>query len=370
MFDREAILAAVDLLALADELLGVGRGPKRSPMWRCPSPEHRQTGRTPPVGVFTGRSGEMQWHCHGCGIGGTAVDLVMRVRHVGPREALAELAVRAGIPEQPGSLRSAPIQRRADSRGRAVLSPAYPAPQPVPALERYVSECSDALWTSAGAAVLRWMTECRGIPEDVLRVNRIGADLGVRREARPVGIPEVRRAAVVLPVLARGAACYVQLRMLNAGRDCPKYLGTRVSLAPNPRLGIYRPAPEFDRPVERPEVIVTEGIIDALSAAAAGYCAVAVLGTAHARAVTAIPLARLARPLVIAFDPDPPGQAATERMVQFLTARHRPPHVLRLRDGDLNENLLRSGDWSVEMAARVEHATAPRLPPELVHEVG
>ena len=357
------MLAAVDLAALADELLGERRGSKRAPTWRCPEPGHRQTGRTPPVTVFVGRAGEQRWFCHGCGNGGTAVDLVMQVRDVTAREALEELAARVGLADK-----GARVGRGHDERGRAVLVPAYSTPRVVPEVERYVEQCAAALWTPAGEPVRRWLVEARGLPDEVLRVNRVGVDLGRRRQWRPMGVPEVDVAAV-LPVLVRGGACYAQLRLLN-GRG-PKYLGLSSDQFENPRLGIYRPAPGSDDSKRRPEVIVTEGIIDALSAASAGYSAVALLGAKYAGAVTAIPLARLPRPLVIAFDPDSAGEQATRRMVQFLRARRCDPSVMRLADGDLNDHLLRSGDWPVELAARVEHATFRRpTGAGLVRDVG
>lgn len=37
MYDRDALLAAVDLRALADDLLGHRSGTGRSPMWPCPN---------------------------------------------------------------------------------------------------------------------------------------------------------------------------------------------------------------------------------------------------------------------------------------------------------------------------------------------
>ena len=52
MYDREALLAATDLAALADDLIGGHVGTARSPMWTCPNPNHVQTGRTPPLSIF------------------------------------------------------------------------------------------------------------------------------------------------------------------------------------------------------------------------------------------------------------------------------------------------------------------------------
>ena len=100
MYDRDALLAAVDLRALADDLLGHRSGGGRSPMWPCPNTQHAQSGRTPPVSIFTSRRGEQRWRCHGCGDGGTAIDLVLACRGGTARDAMAFLAERAGHREQ------------------------------------------------------------------------------------------------------------------------------------------------------------------------------------------------------------------------------------------------------------------------------
>ncbi len=42
-------------------------------MNRWPSPEHAQTGKTPPVSVDNEKG---LWRCHGCGLGGMAIDLL------------------------------------------------------------------------------------------------------------------------------------------------------------------------------------------------------------------------------------------------------------------------------------------------------
>jgi hypothetical protein len=226
----------------------------------------------------------------------------------------------------------------------------------VPALDDYVAQCAEALWRPEANPIRRWLTDARRLPADVLRLNRIGADLGLGRQPRPDGIPKVRR-AVVLPVLVDGRACYAQLRLLGASRRLPKYLNPSDSLAPNPRVGVYRPAQQFDMPFERHDLIVTEGIIDALSAAAGGYRAAAVLSASYAHPLAAIALTRQPGQLVIAFDPDPAGRAGAERLVHLLNARHRRPGVMVLRHGDLNDHLRRAQDWPLELAARVQHAT-------------
>jgi hypothetical protein len=362
MFDREAILAAVDLKDLADELLGGRRGPPRSPTWRCPASEHLQTGRTPPVTVFTTRWGEERWHCHGCGTGGTAIDLVMEVRDVTARDALQELADRSGL----GELSPKQARRISGRRRRERPAPRAPwTPQPVPELERYVAECADVLWRPQGRAIRRWLTDSRRLPEDVLRLNRVGADLGPRHQERPDGVPNVCR-AVVLPVLTDGQPTYVQLRTLSTSPGFPRYLSCRDALARNPRLGFYQPARSFGCPFEKTDLVIAEGIIDALSATAAGLVAAAYLGADLPDHATALRLAGIPRRLIIAFDPDPPGRAAAYRLGQLLRERVRDAAVMDLRSGDLNACLVRSSDWPVEMAGRVQHAAAS-LPRPLLH---
>ena len=354
-WDRDAVLAAVDLPALADELLGPHAGTDRSPSWPCPNPEHPQTGRTPPTTIFTDRFGGQRFHCHGCGNRGTAIDLVMQVRGVDVRGAFAELAQRSGIPTQELASPAGHRQRR-PARAGALSPVSVLSPRPVPALDDYVSVCAEALWRSEAEPIRRWLTDARRLPEDVLRLNRVGADLGPARQARPAGVPKVWR-AVVLPVLVDGGACYVQLRVLGATRRLPKYLNTSDALAPNPRVGLYEPARHFDVPFERHEVIVTEGIIDALSATAGGYRAAAVLSATYADPVAAAALIPQPGQLVVAFDPDPAGRTGAERLVQLLNAQHRRPGVMVLRDGDLNDHLARAKDWPLELAGRVQHAT-------------
>jgi hypothetical protein len=209
--------------------------------------------------------------------------------------------------------------------------------------------------------------QARGLPEDTLRRNRVGLDLGWIRQVRPEGLPKVRR-AVVLPVLVPGGPGFVQLRVLDGSPGFPKYLNAREWCAPNPRLAAVVPAPSAAGQPERQELLVTEGIIDALSVSAAGFRAVACLGAGYPDLAEAVALSRLRGPLVIAFDPDPPGQAGATRLVRLLAARRREAAILPLTAGDLNHHATRSGDWPVELAGRVEHATyrLSRLPPALV----
>jgi replicative DNA helicase len=91
-YDRDAVLAATDLGALLEEVTGQ---PPHDGRYACPNRSHSQTGKTPPVGV----DGDL-WHCHNggtCGVGGTAVDVLVHGYGMDAGEALAELARKAGL---------------------------------------------------------------------------------------------------------------------------------------------------------------------------------------------------------------------------------------------------------------------------------
>lgn len=360
MLDRNRIVAATDLGALADELLGPRRGTSRSPTWACPSPQHAQTGRTPPVSVFRARSGEERWHCHGCGIGGSAVDLIMAARQVPVRQAIEELGQRVGLLGPDRSARSLPLPR-----ARVRVAPPAHGDGDVEGLANYVDECAQRLWRPDGRKVLRWLTESRKLPREVLRHNRIGADPGRRYQDRPDGMPSAGSAAV-LPIHENGRPVFAQLRALDPPPGRPRYLNAAARLAPNPRLGFYEPIEAVGRCV-----LVTEGVLDALSANAAGFRAAAVLGAAVAasRAVNTAEngattrLAGLRATLVIAFDADGAGDRAARDLLRDLhdkglcTARLHVPAAFN----DLNLWMRRSDDWphTLRTATRSSIAVTP-----------
>lgn len=346
MFDRDAVLAAVDISALADELLGPRGGTQASPSWPCPVSTHAQTGRTPPVSLYLGRRGDQRWACHGCGAGGTAIDMVMAAHGVDVRRALELLAIRS---EGPRRLLPAAILRPA---------PNTPDPDALRALDEYVGACARRLWRPAGRSVLTWLIECRGVPPEVLEHNLVGADPGPGVQDRPAGVP--RRSGAVLPVLQDGRAVYAQLRRLHPGPGQPRYLSVARQLAPNPGLARYRPHLDRGGPL-----VVTEGPIDALAAAAGGYAAAAVLGVGGLGPKVARMLADERRGVVVALDADEAGRAGAERLVALMQEVGAPrPVVLAVprEAGDLAGWMVRASDWQRTLRAAVALASCERSP--------
>lgn len=371
-YDRNEVLGRTDLGELADQLVGPHKGRGSGATWPCPDPGHgNQTGKTPPVSIFRTSYGDERWRCHSCGAGGTAIDLVMTTQGVRFPEAIELLARRAGVAasDRPApALRAARIQRS---------EPARPTP-PSPEVERFVAAAENYLWSEKGRPMQQWLAE-RGLGEEVLRANRVGADPGPAGLDRARGLPR-GGPAVVLPVLGPdGQATYLQSRYVNP--KAHKYDNPSAALAGAlPRVAEVR----LSRPADNPDlVVVSEGIPDALVAAQAGYRAAAVLGAgvpderAAAALIERFPTERL----VVAFDADAPGQAGAERLEELLGERGAGERVGRLEvpvsAGDLNGWQQLSGvNFGDELARAMtlttgsERSMASSLSPTRVGELG
>jgi hypothetical protein len=347
--DRDAIVAGVDLPQLADTLLGPRRGAASSPAWTCPMPDHDAAAPTPPhIATFTTRRGEQRWQCANCGADGTAIDLVMRAQGLGLRDALEFLARRSQtallLPSDAG-----------DDRTRLGARTG---------LDAWVRHASGLLWKPYGETTRHWLTHGRRLPEEVLRFHRIGAssitalrDLPTRRSTNG---HRSSAPAAVLPVVVRGRAVHAQLRLIQPQPDQAPYVNPRSSAEGRPRLALYRPPQR-----RHPEIIVTEGIIDALSANAAGYRAAAILAPGLADAEVAVHLARLNGPLVLALDPDEAGGLASDRLACHLWTTGRRPALLAELKHDLNGSLVAANDWPRKLASHVRQAVMSGPPDRL-----
>jgi DNA primase len=252
------------------------------------------------VTVSVDRRGVERWRCWSIGHGGTAIDALYHARGVNYRDALEELARRAGVtPDEP--------------RVRPVRRPLLPR-QPddlQPAAVKYVEACEQVLWEPAGQSILEYLVDERGLDPDVLRANRVGADPGSRTLRRSGGLPKYGPGAVFPALDAAGRLVYFQTRYLNPGPNRSKYGNPASRHGPNPRLAWTRPAAEAKEPV-----VICEGFPDAYIANGAGYDAVAVLGTANATLALAEQLAPQLqrRPAILAFDGDDAGRTATSHL--------------------------------------------------------
>lgn len=359
-YDRDEVLRRTDLADLCDEVLGPRKGRGRSGSWPCPSPGHgTQTGRTPPVTVFRALHGDERWRCHACAAGGTALDLVMTTEGTPFKGALELLARRAGVTELP--------EGKPPLRPARILRPRpLPPTEARPEVERYVTACEQHLWSEKGEPMRRWL-EGRGLHEPVLRANRVGADPGPTELARANGLPR-GGAAVVLPVLgADDKAIYLQARYLHP--RARKYDNPASHLVGmSPRLADTRLAVD---PLDPGVLLVCEGIPDALSAAQAGYRAVAVLGAGLPDGWVADGLVRRIGTgrLVVAFDADEAGHAGGKRLTALLAERGVADRTGRLSPPSGREDInawLQGTGASFETELAVAIKASRQVEPEAV----
>jgi hypothetical protein len=126
--DRRELLAAVDLGELLVKLTGIEA---RGHSYPCPSSEHDQTGKSPPVSLRA-KDGYGLWHCPVCDKGGTAIDaLVARGSNVA--DAFEELHRRTGIPRRGGGGGANPPNPRAHVHMSGCTVEEYAAAKGLPA---------------------------------------------------------------------------------------------------------------------------------------------------------------------------------------------------------------------------------------------
>jgi DNA primase len=258
------VLARADLAALLDESSVAATHSLRGRRWHCPVPDHDDQHAS--VTMHTGRNGHERWRCWSGDDNhrGDAVDLVVATQGLARAEAIDWLAQRIGlVPDLP---LPAVQPRRASAAAEFIPLD--------PIVVQYVEACERILWTRTGRPVLEWLNG-RGFSDELLQVNRVGADPGLELLHRRRGLAYGASQGAVFPALdLSGEIAYVQTRYLDPGNG-PKYDNPAGHLVTNPRIAWAR---TLDEP--RPDkLIVCEGIPDALTAAAMGYRSVGVLGS-------------------------------------------------------------------------------------------
>jgi DNA primase len=347
------VLERTDLAQLLDELAVPAAGAMRGHRWHCPLSTHDD--RHPSVSMFSDHSGHQRFRCwsgddtHR----GDAIDLVMAVRGCSRVDAVGWLAGRLGL--EPTEV-SRPLRRPSPAS-----APQRQLTDPDPAVIRYVEMCERMLWTVGGAAVRRWLAG-RGFDDELLRVNHVGADPGRSLLPRRRGLPPGSAVAAVFPALDEGGAVrYVQARSLEPG-DGPKYFNPAAALAVNPRLAWTAMVQEPTNGV----VVVCEGIPDALTAAQAGFHAVAVLGSHAPDAQVALRLAMRARrdrgELVAIIDSDDAGRAWGHRLAGLLLDHGHRLTVIEppIPAGDLNSWAQREPCWTATIEAHTRSTDPTR----------
>ena len=327
------VKAAADIVAVVSERTQLKRSGVRF-TGRCPFHEER----TP---SFSVNAHDKLYYCFGCGKGGDLVSFVKEFENVDFAGAIEWLADRFGVRLEYEE--SSPVWEAQQLRGKRLHEL---LDQAAAFYERY-------LWDSQAGSLARDYLAGRGLREETCREFRLGLALGgttLARKALDKGFTRDELVAagllnrrgqdyfserLMFPLAdARGRLVGFQARKLR--EDDP--LRAKYVNSPEGELfhksavlyGLHLAAPEI-RKQER--AVVVEGNTDVIALRQAGFLPVAAsMGTALTERQLK-ELARLARRLVLCFDGDAAGEAATLRGMELAAAQGFELKVVTLPPG-------------------------------------
>jgi DNA primase len=343
----KARLDIVDVVGGYVTLQRAGRG------HRALCPFHSE--KTPSFNVSQDRQA---WYCFGCQEGGDMFTFVEKVEHTDFRAALELLAEKAGVEleaaAQSGERRGASMRRKRilelNARAAAFFehvlwsSPAGTDGRDLLAA-RAVTETQARIFGTGFApaggggedALSRYLTErAAAAPEEIV-------DAGLAHHARGGRLRDRFRHRLVFPIRdERGEVIAFGARAL--GDEVPKYLNspeTSVYHKGSALFGIDLARASLH---ERRIAVIVEGYFDVMAAHLAGVAnTVASSGTALTRDQAKV-LSRHADSVVLCFDADEAGRAATSRAVDVVAAEGLPARICILPEGCKDPDELVRGD--------------------------
>jgi DNA primase len=293
---------------------------------------------------FTVHAGKQIFHCFGCGVGGDVFKFVMLIENLTFAEALHRLAEKAGIAllETAGDL-----TYDATARERTVLQKIHDL-----AAKFYASQLGN---TAEGRAARGYLAD-RGLTDEVVARFRLGyapaegkaltarlADAGfaiemaeksglVLRDQESSRRYDRFRRRVIFPIQNESGKV-VAFGARALGDDQPKYMNS-------PETPIYtksRVLYHLDRAGSEIRkldyAVLVEGYMDCIAVATCGVeNVVASCGTSLTESQIRL-LGRFSKRVVVNYDPDSAGRAATERSLALLLEEGFEAKVLALPGG-------------------------------------
>ncbi|HEY4382718.1 MAG TPA: DNA primase [Acidobacteriaceae bacterium] len=305
------------------------------------------------TGSFSVNATHGYYYCFGCHEKGDVFNFVMKMESLSFPEAVRAVATKAGIP-LPKREFSSPEEAREAGLRRQLLD-----------IHEAATQYFEAALKSPEAARAREYLTSRGISPETVKTFRIGYapdDFNVMRDAlKPHFNEETMRASGLFsakdqadgspgPMYARfrrritfpianeaGRVIAFTARALDAtddkGREVAKYLNS-------PETALYTKGQVlFNLDKAKGEMrksdfaVLVEGQMDCISVYMAGiHNVLAVSGTAFTETQVRL-LARFTRRVIVNFDPDTAGAAATEKSIALLTEEDFDIKVVTLEGG-------------------------------------
>lgn len=308
---------------------------KRGRTMVCCCPFHSE--KTPSCTVYPD---QQSFYCYGCGAGGDVITFMRRMDNLTFMEAVESLAKRAGIviPENKEEARRSKIRARTFEINRAAANfyyknllgtnktgLAYFASRGLtPAtIKKYALGFAPDEWNALSNALRK-----KGFTEEEL------IEAGVCQRSKKGGIYDVFRNRVMFPIVdTRGNVIGFGGRVMD--NSTPKYLNSSQTPVFDKGRNLF--SLNFAKDSSSNIMILAEGYMDVIAINQAGFSnVVATLGTAIT-ADQARLISRYASEVIIAYDSDGAGQAATKKAIAHfndvgITARIL--HIENAKDPD------------------------------------
>jgi DNA primase len=285
-------------------------------------PFHQE--KTPSLVVFPD---SQNFHCFGCGKGGDIFTFLMEIEKLDFREALRELATKAGV-----SLDDAPgVTPEKDERRQRMLA----------ALDLAATYYRDRLLNSPQGEAGRKLALDRGLDDRMIERFRLGfapagwdnltslfraRDINIevaieagllQRRDDGSGVYDRFRNRFIFPIADRDGAV-VGFGARAMGDDQPKYLNSPQTPLFDKSSLLYGLNLAKDAIRAKDQVVIVEGYMDAIAAHQFGHeNVVAAMGTALTESQVGL-IKRFSKRIVLALDSDAAGQMATLRSLESM----------------------------------------------------
>ncbi len=280
------------------------------------------------------------YHCFGCGVGGDVFKFVMEVEKLSFPEAVRAVAEKCGIPIPKPQARTP--EEKEQSQQRVALVEMHRE-----AAAFFAQQLED---TAEGRAARAYL-EDRGLDREAVARFALGyapssgdalcrhlkqkyADKLLEISGLAVRDPSGRlydrfRRRIMFPI-ANESGKVVAFGGRALGDDLPKYLNSPETPVYSKSNVLYHLDRAKEALRQRDFAVLVEGYMDTISVARAGVAnVVASCGTSLAETQVKL-LSRFTRRVVVNYDPDTAGQAATERSLAILLEQGYDVRVLAL----------------------------------------